>query len=88
MQDRLQRIAAGIYACVSTLSEVDGGWMPRTMLYLAITDNDGMTARIVERSAEKAGFIEVSHEIIKITEKGRKLAAELDADIAAERKAV
>lgn len=63
---------------VMTLAETE--WMPRSTLYIAI-GCDLQEALAVERVAVKAGYVETSSTVIKITDDGRALARKLEAEV-------
>lgn len=66
---------ASIAATLMTLEQTDG-WMPRSMLYLALGSSLERATR-VEQICQKAGYIEVTPTVIKLTEDGRAVARDL-----------
>lgn len=67
------RILAGLAAMITTLAEVDGGWMPKSMLYIAMGSDFDASERAIA-IAQKQGWVTSSSIVVTLTELGRRKA--------------
>ena len=76
------RIVAALAAMVTTLAEDDGGWMPRSVLYIALGCDINISERAIN-AAEKVGWVAADSETVRITQQGRAKAAAITAAMGA-----
>jgi len=81
MDKRSRMVLAGMVALVTTLAESPEGWMPKSMLYVAMGTDLGLSESAI-RIAENAGYVTTSSITVTITNEGRQKAAEIERELA------
>ena len=77
MDEKQKRVLAGMVAMLTALEETDG-WMPRSMLYVAM-GADLRASELAIEVAQRAGYVESNSMTVTITAEGRRKAQEINA---------
>lgn len=81
MDEKQRTLLVRIAAILTTLEE-SGGWIPRTMFYVAL-ECDMSAVEEVEGVLVRAGYVTVSPDVYRLTDDGREAALAIKKETAA-----